>query len=146
MRSEDKGRPGNPHPRRRRRRCTFGRPMPTTPKYAVEQVMKIAHMSEEEGSKDPTLFARVADGKATKEDKAKLLELYSALPKDKPPQGDADAWKDKTKAYRGSDAGRRRWQGWRKRNSKPPPTAWRATWSSRVRRSKRYKLNGEPGA
>jgi hypothetical protein len=67
------------------------------PKYTIKDVMKQAH-TVEKGSKDPTLYEKVSGGKATKEEKAKLLELYSALPASKPPLGDADAWKDKTKA------------------------------------------------
>jgi hypothetical protein len=65
------------------------------PKYTIKEVMKMAHTVEKD-SKDPTLFKKVSDGKATKEDKAKLLELYSALPANKPPKGDADAWKKMT--------------------------------------------------
>jgi hypothetical protein len=65
------------------------------PKYTIKEVMKMAH-TVEKGSKDPNLFQKVADGKATKEEKAKLLELYSALPANKPPKGDADAWKRST--------------------------------------------------
>src|SRR5258707_4453474 len=67
------------------------------PKYSVKEVMKMAH-TVEKGSKDPSLYQKVADGKATKDDKAKLLELYSALPANKPPKGDADAWKKSTTA------------------------------------------------
>jgi hypothetical protein len=67
------------------------------PKYSIKEVMKMAH-TVEKGSKDPSLFQKVADGKATKDDKAKLLELYSALPANKPPKGDADAWKKSTTA------------------------------------------------
>jgi hypothetical protein len=68
------------------------------PKYTIKEVMKMAHTPKEEGSKDPTLYAKVSSGKASKEEMAKLLELYSALPANKPPQGDADAWKTKTTA------------------------------------------------
>jgi hypothetical protein len=65
------------------------------PKYSIKEVMKMAH-TVEKGSKDPSLFQKVAEGKATKDDKAKLLELYSALPANKPPKGEADAWKKST--------------------------------------------------
>src|SRR5260370_38404516 len=67
------------------------------PKYSIKEVMKMAH-TVEKGSKDPSLYQKVADGKATKDDKAKLLELYSALPANKPPKGDADAGKKSTTA------------------------------------------------
>src|SRR5260370_23911049 len=66
-------------------------------KSSFKEVMKMAHRVEK-GSKDPSLYQKVADGKATKDDKAKLLELYSALPANKPPKGDADAWKKSTTA------------------------------------------------
>jgi hypothetical protein len=67
------------------------------PKLTIKDVMKQAH-TVEKGSKDPSLYEKVSMGKANKEEKAKLLALYSALPNNKPPKGDADAWKDKTKA------------------------------------------------
>jgi hypothetical protein len=67
------------------------------PKYTIKEVMKQAHAPKEEGSKD-TLYAKVSSGKASKEEMTKLLELYSALPANKPPQGDAEAWKTKTTA------------------------------------------------
>jgi hypothetical protein len=67
------------------------------PKLTIKDVMKQAH-TVEKGSKDPSLYEKVTTGKATKDDKAKLVELYSALPANKPPKGDADAWKDKTTA------------------------------------------------
>ena len=67
------------------------------PKYTIKDVMKMAH-AVEKGSKDPSLFQKVTTGKASKEEKAKLLELYSALPANKPPKGDADAWKKSTTA------------------------------------------------
>ena len=67
------------------------------PKLTIKDVMKQAH-TVDKGSKDPSLYDKVTTGKATKDDKAKLLELYSALCTNKPPKGDADAWKDKTTA------------------------------------------------
>lgn len=60
------------------------------PKYTIKQVMKIAH-------KDG-LLKKVASGKASKEDKEKLLVVYTALSQNKPPQGSADDWKTKTEA------------------------------------------------
>jgi hypothetical protein len=65
------------------------------PKYTIKEVMKMAH-TVEKGSTDPNLFQKVAEGKATKDEKAKLLELYSALPANKPPKGEADEWKKTT--------------------------------------------------
>jgi len=70
------------------------------PKYTIKEVMAKAHkgLKDPKDPKDPSLFALVVDGKADKDQKAKLLELYSALPANKPPMGDADKWKDKTKS------------------------------------------------
>jgi hypothetical protein len=66
------------------------------PKYTIEQVMQTAHKPP---AKDkPTLLKTVTDGKASKEDKEKLLELYTALGQNKPPKGDPKSWKDKTDA------------------------------------------------
>ncbi len=60
------------------------------PKYTIKEVMKQAH-------KDG-LMKKVAGGQASKEDAAKLLELYKALGANMPPKGDADSWKAKTAA------------------------------------------------
>lgn len=59
-------------------------------KYTIKDVMKKAH---KEG-----LLKSVASGKASKEDKEMLIELYTALGQNKPPKGDAASWKDKTEA------------------------------------------------
>jgi hypothetical protein len=60
-------------------------------KFTVAEVMKKAHG----GSK---LANKVADGKASKEDKEMLLDLYKALAAGKPSKGDAKSWKEKTEA------------------------------------------------
>ena len=60
------------------------------PKHTIKEVMKEAH-------KDG-LLKKVASGKADKDEKDKLLELYTDLSKNKPPKGDADDWKTKTGA------------------------------------------------
>ncbi|MBI2823221.1 MAG: hypothetical protein HYX69_00865 [Planctomycetia bacterium] len=60
------------------------------PKYTIKQVMKEAH-------KDG-LMKKVAEGKGTKADAEKLLELYQALAANKPPKGDAADWRTKTEA------------------------------------------------
>ena len=62
------------------------------PKYTIKEVMKMAHTG------DNSLAKKVASGKANKTDDKKLVDLYTALAADKPPQGDADVWKDKTGA------------------------------------------------
>jgi hypothetical protein len=59
-------------------------------KFTIKQVMKMAH-------KDG-LLKKVTDGEATKAEKEKLLELYTALSMNKPPRGDDKDWKDKTSA------------------------------------------------
>ena len=58
-------------------------------KFTIAEVMKKAHG----GSK---LANKVADGKASKEDKEMLLDLYKALAAGKPSKGDAKSWKEKT--------------------------------------------------
>lgn len=60
-------------------------------KFTVAEVMKKAHG----GSK---LANKVADGKASKEDRELLLDLYKALAANKPTKGDAKSWKEKTEA------------------------------------------------
>jgi hypothetical protein len=62
------------------------------PKYSIKEVMKGAH------SGDPKLCAKVATGKASKEEKEQLVAYYTALTGNKPPKGDAGSWKEKTEA------------------------------------------------
>jgi hypothetical protein len=63
------------------------------PQYTIKEVMKMAHTPP-----NNSLAKKVASGKASKEEDKKLVELYTAMAADKPPQGDADAWKEKTGA------------------------------------------------
>ena len=63
------------------------------PKYTIKEVMKMAHQPQ-----NNSLFARVNSGKASKEDKQKLVDYYTALAADVPTKGDADSWKEKTSA------------------------------------------------
>lgn len=58
------------------------------PKYTIKEVMKNAHKSG--------LYKKVAEGKADKEEKEKLVALYEALAKNKPPKGDEKEWKKQT--------------------------------------------------
>jgi hypothetical protein len=58
------------------------------PKFTIKAVMKEAHKSG--------LYKKVAEGRADKEEKEKLVTLYEALPKNKPPMGDEKEWKKKT--------------------------------------------------
>jgi hypothetical protein len=62
------------------------------PQYTIKEVMKMAHGGQN------SLAKKVASGKASKDDDKKLVELYTALAANKPPQGDADVWKEKTGA------------------------------------------------
>ncbi len=60
------------------------------PKHTIKEVMKTAHKGK--------LVNKVADGKATAEEKKQLVELYVALAANKPPKGEAASWKEKTDA------------------------------------------------
>lgn len=62
------------------------------PKYTIKEVMKLAHQGK------PALCAKAVKGQATPEELKQLLECYEALAANKPPRGDADAWKAKTSA------------------------------------------------
>jgi len=62
------------------------------PKFTTKEVMKKAHDG------NPKLCAKVATGKASKEEKDELVVLYVALSKNKPGKGDAKSWEEKTKA------------------------------------------------
>jgi hypothetical protein len=62
------------------------------PKYTIEEIMEQAH------DEDNGIFKKVLEDKASKEEKAKLLELYTELSLNKPKKGDAKSWKDKTMA------------------------------------------------
>ncbi len=62
------------------------------PKYTIKQVMKLAH------NRKKGLVTKIADGSASKEDKEKLLTLYEALSKQKPPKGSAEDWKQRCAA------------------------------------------------
>lgn len=44
------------------------------------------------------LCGKVAGGKASEAEKKELVELFTALAANKPPKGDEDSWKAKTKA------------------------------------------------
>jgi len=62
------------------------------PKYTISDVMKKAHQGK------MSLLKKVTSGKASDAECKDLLEMYVALAKNKPPQGDADSWKKKTDA------------------------------------------------
>jgi len=61
-------------------------------RYSIKQVMKLAH-NQKSG-----LLKKVVNDMATKGEKGKLLELYIALSKDKPPKGSSEDWKKRTAA------------------------------------------------
>lgn len=56
------------------------------PKYTIKEVMKAAHGKDK-------LLSKVTDGKASDEDKKKLLEYYEAMAKNKPAKGTSESWK-----------------------------------------------------
>lgn len=62
------------------------------PKYTIPEVMKTAHAGKD------ALLKKVGAGTASKEDKEKLVELYTALGQNKPPKGDDKDWKKRTDA------------------------------------------------
>jgi hypothetical protein len=62
------------------------------PKFTIEEVMEQAHKGKD------ALIQKAAAGKASKDEKDKLVELYVALGQNKPPKGDAKSWKSKTDA------------------------------------------------
>jgi hypothetical protein len=67
------------------------------PKYTIKEVMQKAH--KDDPDKDVvSIFTKVQKGKASDDEKKQLVELYTALGQNKPPKGDADAWKAKTDA------------------------------------------------
>jgi hypothetical protein len=66
------------------------------PKYSIKQVMSQAHKPSSRNM--PTLADKVINGTASKDEQAKLLDLYTAMTVNKPPKGEAEAWKDKTAA------------------------------------------------
>lgn len=57
---------------------------------SIESVMKDAMKG------DASLYKKVALGKGTDADNAKLLEYVKSLPGEKPSKGDAASWKEKT--------------------------------------------------
>lgn len=60
------------------------------PKYTIPQVMAKAHAGK------AAIMKKVAAGEASDEEKMTLVDLYTALSENEPPQGDAKAWKEKT--------------------------------------------------
>ena len=61
-----------------------------TDELTIKDIMHEAHRKPDE------LLKKVATGQATEQQKKRLLELYEALAKNEPPQGDASSWKAKT--------------------------------------------------
>ena len=59
-------------------------------KVAIKEVMKVAMKGG--------LCKKVADGKASDEEKKKLAGLFAALHDNKPPKGEQASWDEKTKA------------------------------------------------
>ena len=59
---------------------------------SVKDVMNAANKGKD------SLWAKVTGGKGTDDDAKKLADLYDALTKAKPPQGDEKSWTTKTSA------------------------------------------------
>ena len=59
---------------------------------SVHDVMEAANEGKD------SLSEKVTGGKGTPEDAKKLSSLYAALPRLKPPKGDAKSWKEKATA------------------------------------------------
>lgn len=57
---------------------------------SISMIMKEAH------KRPHHLLKKVATGKANTKEKERLLELYKALAKSKPPKGDSDSWQTRT--------------------------------------------------
>ena len=60
------------------------------PKHTIKQVMKKAH------TPDGGLLKKIVSGEGTKADAEQLVEFYTALGQNKPPQGDPGSWQEKT--------------------------------------------------
>jgi hypothetical protein len=58
------------------------------PKHTIKQVMGEAHKSK--------LVNKVQEGKASQEEKEKLLSMYISLYENKPPMGEVASWQQKT--------------------------------------------------
>ena len=57
------------------------------PKLTIKEAMKV-HKEK--------LHTKVIEGKATAEEKAKLVSVYETMGKNKPPKGDVESWKKLT--------------------------------------------------
>ena len=59
----------------------------------IKQIMKVYHKAPK--GVDP-VCKRAADGKASPDELKKLVAAYKQMAAAKPPEGDADSWKEKT--------------------------------------------------
>jgi cytochrome c556 len=57
------------------------------PKYTTKEIMKALHKGDE------ALGKKVGKGEGTPDDFKKMVEYYTSLPLNDPPQGDAAEWK-----------------------------------------------------
>ena len=62
------------------------------PKYTTKEIMEAIHKGKE------SLGKKVADGSGTPADFKKMVEYYTSLPLNDPPQGDVAVWKKKATA------------------------------------------------
>jgi hypothetical protein len=63
---------------------------------SISMIMVQAHLKPHNRSSRNNLDNKVVDGKATDEEKKKLLQLYTALGKQKPPRGKIEEWNKRT--------------------------------------------------
>lgn len=63
-----------------------------TPKYTIKEIMKAINKG------DDSIGKKVSKGEGTPADFKKMVEYYSSLPLNDPPQGDAAIWKKKATA------------------------------------------------
>lgn len=65
--------------------------------YAADVTQRdISSVMKEAYKGDASLHKKVATGKGTPADAAKLLDYVKSLPAESPPEGDAASWKEKT--------------------------------------------------
>ena len=69
------------------------------PAHTIKEVMGAIHkVPTNAPAGEQSIVVKAKAGKATKADIDKMVEYYSALPANKPPQGDEASWKAKTEA------------------------------------------------
>jgi hypothetical protein len=78
--------------------CAAAGETPDEPRLTISQIMLKAHTVTGGRATRNALDQKVADGRATEEEKKQLLRLYEALAKRAPPKGDFRDWQKDTAA------------------------------------------------